>query len=513
MLSTIQKTSGSLLMKIKTTLSANPLYQSLLIGIIFITAVSVRIWALFHVGDFAWDEMFSFYYAQKPWGELGKIMLWETNPPLHLFFLKNYFYLFPATEFWARLPSALIGIVSLPLIYHWTKKLFSHRTALLATIILAFHPFAIYASTLNRVYSALILLGTISYYYYQKIFFGAETKNSKRDTTFFIIIQFFLFFSHLTFGFIVLAQLLTLIIFARKKIKKYILLNLAPGLIWLIWFLPSWYLKIKTPHIGDAWFLNIGKSANPLASIASIFSNTPYVWLNIFFLCLIIIGIGKIIYEQTKSRQADLNFWIISIPVLLTIVIVFLGNLWQAKFFMIVLPLFAVFTAYTLEKVLTKNILPVTIVILAFLEFFFWAPTLPTNDWTRINNYLQEQSSPNTKQVLIDNNFVNWIYFPRYYAAPQTHLIYRPSQTDWDELIVKQNYRYYQRPIEPIIDWLKKAGRRYDEIIIYQDYSIGVDLNQAAKKIGWRQKNIFPLDTGLIKKDIIIYAKPETVKN
>lgn len=507
MLNIIRKILGPLSTKIKTLSSANSWHQLLLFGLVFVVAICIRIWTLLHVDDFAWDEMFSFYYSQKPWGELLKAMLWETNPPLHLFFLKNYFYLFPATELWARLPSLLVGVISLPLIYSWTKKLFSHQTALLATIFLAFHPFVVYASALNRIYSALVLLALLSYYFFQKMFFGEEKKKNRRTAIFFIITQFFLFFSHLTFIFIVLAQIITLAIFARAKIKKYILLNLIPGLIWLIWFIPSWYLKIKAPNIGSSWFFNIDKNDNPLAGIASVFSNTPYTWLNIFFLCLVIIGIGKIIYEQTKSRQINLNFWMMFVPVALTIVCALLGNLWQAKFFMIILPFIAIVTAYTMEKILPKNISLLVVCIFTIIGFFSWTQTLPLNNWTQLNTLLKKQNLAGTKQVLIDNNFVNWIYFPRYYTAPQGYLIYRSTQADWDELIITQNYRYYQRPIEPAIDWLKKIGENYDEIIVYQDYSIGVDLESALNSLGWKRTYVFQLDKRIMNKDLILYSK------
>jgi hypothetical protein len=500
-------------MKIKAVLSANSLYQSLLFGLLFIVAIYIRIWTILHVGDFAWDEMFSLYYAQKPWGGLIKIMLWETNPPLHLFFLKNYFYLFPATEFWTRLPSLIIGIVGLLFLYCWTKKLFSKQTALFTTIILALHPFLVYASALNRIYSALVLLALLSYYFFQKIFFGTETKKARRDNTFFILAQFFLFFSHLTFVFIIFAQITTLVIFARKKIKKYFWLNLMPGLIWLVWFLPSWYIKIKAPRLESAWFFHIGKSDNPIATIASVFSNTPYIWLNIFFFCLVITGVGKIIYQQIRSRQVDLNFWIIFIPVFLTTFLILLGNLWQAKFFVIILPFIAITIAYSLKKLLLKNISSFAIIISTVIGFYCWTQTLPLNDWTKINDLLTKQSLSGTTQVLVDNHFINWIYFPYHYTAPQNYLIYRPNQTDWDELIVAQNYRYYQRPIKPTIDWLKKIGEHYEEIIVYQDYSAGVNLEAALDQLGWKQTYIFPLDTKMVGKDLILYAKPKTTKN
>src|SRR3989338_2049111 len=88
-------------------------------------ATALRLFTLFGVGDFIWDEMFSFVYSQKPWLASFQFLLLETNPPLHLLTLKLWWYIFPENEFFSRLPSFLFGVGTVFAVYIAGKNFFN----------------------------------------------------------------------------------------------------------------------------------------------------------------------------------------------------------------------------------------------------------------------------------------------------------------------------------------------------------------------------------------------------
>ena len=508
---TILKKLARPLTKIKTILSTNSSYN-IIATIVILLGISVRIWALLHVGDFSWDEMFSYYYPQKSWSDLLRIMIWETNPPAHLLFNKIIFTLLPANEITARLSSLIIGCLLLPLFYRISKKIFSPQISLTALIILTFHPFIVYASVLNRIYIFLVLLSIISYYFFYKIFFFKQ-ETSKKTKYFFALTHLFLFFSHLTFVFLILSQLITLAIFNREQIKKYILINLTPGLIWLVWFIPAWWLKIfASSHLTSAWFFNINPNADITSLLSSLFFNTPTNWINIAAFFLVIIGFGQILLDQIRNKKFDQNFWIIFLPVALITTLIILTNLWNAKFFVIMLPLFALVISLTYNKILNKLVAIIFTLFLVGTSLHSWTQALPLNNFQAINNYLQTHSDENKKQIFVDNYYIDWIYLPHYYNAPQNYLIYRPTSTEWDDLIIKENYRPHLYSTADAENWITKVAANYDEIILYPSYLAGVDLKKCLDKMGWKMKDTFTIDNNITRTGLLIYEKPETIK-
>ena len=65
-------------------------------------------------------------------------------------------------EWNARLIPALLGVVSLPLLYFPIKKMFNPLVSLVAVLLLAFSPWHLYWSQNARFYVALLLFYTLA---------------------------------------------------------------------------------------------------------------------------------------------------------------------------------------------------------------------------------------------------------------------------------------------------------------------------------------------------------------
>jgi mannosyltransferase len=114
-------------------------------------------------GQSLWvDEGLQYFAASaESLGEVvGRALGWA-NPPLS-FLISHFFLLVRSSDFFLRLPSALFGIGSLPLLFILTKKVISKQAAIFATLFMAVSPFHVWYSQDGRMYAQLIFLSLLT---------------------------------------------------------------------------------------------------------------------------------------------------------------------------------------------------------------------------------------------------------------------------------------------------------------------------------------------------------------
>jgi len=118
---------------------------------------------LFRVGHHSlWlDEAFSALLAQRDWGQIVSGTARDTMPPLYYLLLHPFLSL-GSGETFLRLPSALWGIATIPLLYALGKDLFSEKAGLAGAGLLAGSPFHVFYSQEARMYSQLGFLSLLS---------------------------------------------------------------------------------------------------------------------------------------------------------------------------------------------------------------------------------------------------------------------------------------------------------------------------------------------------------------
>ena len=118
----------------------------------------------YHIGvKSLWiDEAFSFRSAQLPLSQIwGAQALVEPNPPLYYTLLKLWILFFGESEAALRSLSALIGILTIPLIYVLGRSLGNQQLGLIAALLLAISPINIQYSQEARGYTLLTLAVTL----------------------------------------------------------------------------------------------------------------------------------------------------------------------------------------------------------------------------------------------------------------------------------------------------------------------------------------------------------------
>lgn len=134
--------------------------------------------------------------------------------------------LFSKTEWVLRFPSALFGVLSIPLSYFLFKKIFERDIALLTTIIIAFHPTLIWHSQDARVYSLWLFFSLLS------VFLLINSSSNYL----WVLISSFLMYLHLYSLFLVIFQF-----FYLKLVKQKLT---RPLILFFVLSLPSFILAI-----------------------------------------------------------------------------------------------------------------------------------------------------------------------------------------------------------------------------------------------------------------------------
>jgi hypothetical protein len=137
-----------------------PLYQYGILAAIVLLSAMLRFYKL---GEWSmWiDEIYTINRAQIHFSDPVRILqnlpttLWL---PLSVIFTNIFLQLFGVTEWSARLASVMIGIVSIPILYLFVRKMLGVGTALIFAGLLALSPWHLFWSQNARFYTSLMML-------------------------------------------------------------------------------------------------------------------------------------------------------------------------------------------------------------------------------------------------------------------------------------------------------------------------------------------------------------------
>jgi mannosyltransferase len=219
------------------------------LALITVLATGLRFYKL---GEWSFwiDEIFTINHAQQHFGTLELIL--EHIPPsrnwvpISVILTAQALNIFGVSEWSARLVSAVIGILTIPILYFPMKKIFGNQVTLIALLLLAVSPWHIFWSQNARFYTSLMLLCTLALL---TLYFGIERDRKSYFVVFYLL--FYLAFSErmiaiLIIPVIVMYLFLLWILKIEKPIgfrKINILILSAPIIFFLIFQL---FLLITT---------------------------------------------------------------------------------------------------------------------------------------------------------------------------------------------------------------------------------------------------------------------------
>src|SRR4030067_2156597 len=93
----------------------------------------------------------------------------DFHPPFYHILLRGWVLLFGTSEIAVRMPSVILGLATIYVVYLITKKLFENKTALISATLIATSPLHIYYSQEARMYMLAAFFATLSVYFFVSI--------------------------------------------------------------------------------------------------------------------------------------------------------------------------------------------------------------------------------------------------------------------------------------------------------------------------------------------------------
>lgn len=480
--------------------------------IIFLIGLLIRAFVLARAGEFGWDELFSFTFSQLPWKDGWQYWLAETNPPLHMILLKIWFMTLPATELTARILSLFFGLLALGIFYLFALQTTSKRNANLALLFLAVAYNSNIASALARGYALLIFLSLVSNYLFLRIYYFKITNHWLKIV--FTITQFLLLFTHYTGVYNLLAQFTFLTIMDRNNLWRYIKQQLAPITLWLVWAIPSLSLKIASDTFGAAWFMRLGhipliaKLCSFTSLLFPFFTNFYFNWAIVQCIILILFLIGFIWQIKRMVKHPQSITWFNYLYITIVMVLVILAQLWNIKFLIIMLPYLLIVNSELINLIQFKiiKITLVFIIIIVNLALIIQRPTI--RYWIDTVDFINQQTVPNTKQIIVGNNIVDKLSLDYTYHGSLPSIFYSDFNlaSPYEEM-VRYNYVFYLREDWEIKNWYRKNQLdKFKEIFLIQQNTAGIEIGKILEQAGWHLKQTVTIDPSP-KKYLYWYEK------
>src|SRR5215813_6405840 len=204
------------------------------LALIFGVGASLRLYGL-EFQSLWQDEGIQYYVAtQNSIGKLFQQAL-SFHPPLS-FIVNLLFLLLGDSDFLLRLPSALFGIASLPVLYVLARDLTSKQAAVFSVFVLALSPSHIWYSQEGRMYSQLMFLSLLS----SVLLLQALRRGKVNWWIYYVLISAAGMYTHVFMGLTLAAQFLWVALYYRRHLLPIIASGFAVVLLFLPWalFLP-----------------------------------------------------------------------------------------------------------------------------------------------------------------------------------------------------------------------------------------------------------------------------------
>jgi mannosyltransferase len=273
--------------------------------LILIVGALVRLYRLDSQSLWADEGLQYFIASAEGFDEVFGRLFRTFHPPLS-YLIHHVFLGISDTDFFLRLPSALFGIASMPLVYVLARRLVSQPAAVLTLVVFSVSPFHTWYSQEGRMYAQLLFLSLLSTY--------CLTQALEKEKAYwwggYILAVFAGMYTHVFMGLAVSAQCLWVFFYHRRHLSAYCISGVIVTVLclplifqwggFLLWSAENTLTGGEVPFEkrgGFSWFAlpytffvyGAGFSLGP--SVAELHEERSVQYLLQFFPVIILVGI------------------------------------------------------------------------------------------------------------------------------------------------------------------------------------------------------------------------------
>lgn len=358
-----------------------------------------------------WDEAINVFYARS-----SEFIWFVTKYPIGDFHPSGWFavlwvwgHIFGFSEIAVRLPSVILGVATVGLIYLLGKELFNKKTGLVAAVLLAIAPLHIYYSQEARMYALSAFSVTLSFYFLHRMIL------QKNRATFGWIVSLLLVLSSDYVAYFVIPAQLFYLILLRKLRKEAVLSLVVVGLLflpWLIIFTAQFNEGVSMAAILPGWKQVVGSSFKDLLllPVKVIFGRISLVSKSFYLLISVLTGaiFGITFFFGLKKRSDAVRLlicWIL-IPLLLVVVVSLFIPVMAYFRMLFILPAFYLILGNGITH-LSKKVSVVAFFIICFVSIlslseYYFNPKFQREDWRGAINFVSNKLNSQTL-VIFEN--------------------------------------------------------------------------------------------------------------
>ncbi len=404
---------------------------------------------------------------------LRRVLLHDVHPPLYPVLMKGWIELFGDSEISIRLPSLLFGLASLGVLFALTRAWFDRRTALLATVLMAFSPVHIWHSQEAKNNMLLLLLTLLTVYGLER----AWTHNGRKDWLLFVVSAILgLWTNHFSLW-VVLAAFMWLWLQAARdhrlrSLKRVAGSTVAVALAYspLVWLtlrnadgMAREYLRPFT--MAETYklfliYLSHGNTLRTFSPYAPLHRTLEQHWgfflIDGFFALLL--GTGLVLAVRHRLRQLDLLLFYFLVPPIALFAASFIyPRIYIERSMIILLPPFCILLSYGVVSLTRPRWRTVAVTALLFVNIISlanlwvikrdaWTVYKPNPDWRAFASELRED----TNRTVVFASCPPWAV--QYYLKESGSIVlWLGSDRDVDSRVVGESARRL----------LRKRGIRY----------------------------------------------------
>ncbi|MDZ4664110.1 MAG: glycosyltransferase family 39 protein [Bacteroidota bacterium] len=297
------------------------------------------------------DEGVTLNLIHKSFFTIIKESFSDVNAPLYVLATHVWSLIFGYSLSAVRFFSVVCSVLTVLVVFKGADRNFGRSAAFIAGTLVCLSNIHIYYSEEARCYALLCLFAALSLFYFLELLKEANTKN---------IVLYGLFsllglYTQLFFGFQILIQGLIFVFYYRKNIpviKKIILGYIAVGVLFGIWFVPTFIYKSNI-SVGDSWIPPLS-SKNVTWYFRDVFNTEALMYLHtVLFAIALVVSLVNIKRPAESSSMFLRLLLLASVPFILICLVSY-------YFIPIFYPRYAMFTSIPLFVLIGLGISKVT---------------------------------------------------------------------------------------------------------------------------------------------------------
>jgi mannosyltransferase len=390
------------------------------LAIIFIVGAFLRLTAL-NRQSLWFDEADVVVRAQQPLTEVMRTFVAPgENGPIYNIMLALWIRIAGISEIAVRLPSAVFGVLALPLVYLLARRIAGSTAGLIATGLLAISPYHIWYSQEAKMYTMVVFLALASTW----ALVMALEKNHRWWWVGYAAVTTLMFYTHVATILVFGAQFLYAIATWRVWPERRRSWAIAIGVLTLPYApIALWAMRVIGGQ-ADTWHPAV-RLWDALEIFAIKFAVDRYeddirIWASILYAVLAIGGIAGLAYWRRREK-----WWLlISLLVVVPIVGLWLVSLQQSVFSdrygIVALPFYLTLVSGALGWMLRRQYAwPLAVLAMVLLVSFAWAPIRDVNrtesaekeDWRSAYAWVADRQEPGDVLVVMPGYLITtWDY-------------------------------------------------------------------------------------------------------